>query len=501
MKNRFLISGSILFMLMMMSCTYDFPDLNQDYSTGTIDASQFISLGDGFSAGTMDGALYSQGQNSSFPLILSTQLNIGQSFSFMQADINSVNGYNVIASDSVNIMGKWINIYSSQTQTEPERILTTGETPEFFTGEMSVPGNFSVPLAKSFEIPDPSLSNNIFYERFASNPGNSSLLDDVVNNNPDFFTLWIGMNDFLSYAISGGTGNPHPSSDPEMNNKNDLTSIDLFESAIDSILIQLLNNPKASGLIAQLPQFDDLPFFYTYQYNFLRIENSALGVIYSYYGDFNDAVTNHNINHPDNRRPYITYYDNTGSILVPQLPVIYDENLVDAVYPDGITPLPKIRQTVSGELILLNYPVEKIDYGYGTIIPASEEYHISLEQIETIRQRIDDYNAIIENQVNKYPGRLHLVPLAGIIHDIAETGKFSAWGQPNSTDIKYYNGVPLKGTLELNSIFSLDGLHFNQRGNAFIANQFIEIMNNQYGANIPFADVNSYVGNIISTQQ
>ena len=150
------------------------------------------------------------------------------------------------------------------------------------------------------------------------------------------------------------------------------------------------------------------------------------------------------MSHPDNRRPYITYYDNTGSILAPQLPVIYDEKLVDAVYPDGITPLPKIRQTVSGELVLLNYPVEKIEYGYGTIIPASEEHYLSLEQIEIIRQRIDGYNAIIENQVNKYPGRLHLVPLAGIIHDIAETGKINAWGQPNSIDIKYFNGVPLE---------------------------------------------------------
>ena len=180
--------------------------------------------------------------------------------------------------------------------------------------------------------------------------------------------------------------------------------------------------------------------------------------------------------------------------------MIYDDKLVDAFYPDGVTPLPKIRQTKLGELVLLTFPVENIDYGYGTIIPASEEYYLSLDQIEIIKQRIDAYNVIIENQVNKYPGRLHLVPLAGMIHDIAETGKYNAWDLPNSTDINYFNGVPLEGTLGLNSIFSLDGLHFNQRGNAFIANQFIEVMNNQYQANIPFADVNSYIGNTISIQ-
>lgn len=495
MVNRLLIPGSFLFILMMMSCSYDFPELNQEYSNGTIDASRYISLGDGFSAGTMDGALYSQGQNSSFPLILSIQLNIGQNSSFMQPDINSVNGFNAMTSDSVNINGKWIYIYSTQTQAEPERILTVGDAPEFYAGEMSAPGNFSVPFAKSFEILSPSLSNNIYYERFASDPGNSSLLDDVVNNDPGFFTLWIGMNDFLGYAISGETGNPYPSLDPELNNKKDLTSIDLFESAIDSILAQLLVNPKATGLIAQLPQFDDLPFFYTYPYNFIRMENSELGAFYSHYREFNDAVSNHNINHPDNKRPFINYHDN-GVNLYPQEPVVYDESLVNAFYPDGITPLPKIRQVREGELILLTYPVEKSDYG--TIIPASEEYYLSEKQIEIIKQRTDAYNAVIENQINKYAGRLHLVPLTGIIHDIAETGKYTAWGMPNSTDIKYFNGVPIEGTLGLNSIFSLDGLHFNQRGNAFIANQFIEVMNNQYQANIPFANINSYIGNTIS---
>ena len=491
--------GLLLLLYISFSCTYEFPEIKEEYTIGDFDLSRFISFGDGYSAGQMDGSLYIDGQENSFPSILSNLLYFTTEITFHQPNINSINGFNTRESELPDIQGRWIYAYDNETQTEPSRILTMGELPVTFTGTLQAPGNFSVPFAKSFEMIHPMLSNNIYYERFASNPGTSTLLGDAINQNPSFISLWIGMHDFLEFAVAGGTGESDPGNDPLLISTKDLSPVEIFESALDSILSALFINQSIKGMIAQLPQFDDFPFFYIYQYNFITVSSSKLSACRAYYQPYNEAVTNHNINNPDNKRTYIDFNDN-GSTLYPQEIVVQDETMVDAVYPDGITPLPKIRQLEKGELVLLSFPSEQIESGYGTIIPASEEYYLSFDKIEIIKQRIDAYNIIIENQVNKYPGRLHLVPLAGIIHDIAETGKFSAWGQPNSTDIKYINGVPLEGTLDLNSIFSLDGLQFNQRGNAFITNQFIEIMNNQYQANIPFADVNSYIGNTISIQ-
>ncbi len=53
----------------IFSCTYEFPEDLNYYSPGNADFSRFISVGDNFSAGFMDGALYTSGQQNSFPAI------------------------------------------------------------------------------------------------------------------------------------------------------------------------------------------------------------------------------------------------------------------------------------------------------------------------------------------------------------------------------------------------------------------------------------------------
>jgi hypothetical protein len=57
------------------------------------------------------------------------------------------------------------------------------------------------------------------------------------------------------------------------------------------------------------------------------------------------------------------------------------------------------------------------------------------------------------------------------------------------------DGVPLDPDMDQDGAFSLDGIYFNQRGNAFIANAIIREINNQYEANIPTVIVNSFRGN------
>ena len=111
--------------------------------------------------------------------------------------------------------------------------------------------------------------------------------------------------------------------------------------------------------------------------------------------------------------------------------------------------------------------------------------------------RIDLYNQVINALADEYNDRLVVVDLNSIIHEISETGKIDAWGQL-TTQVQFdFNGVPLEARLGYNSIFSLDGLHFNPRGNAFIANRFIRKMNDNFGSNIRLIDVNQFVGNTV----
>ncbi|RYF87429.1 MAG: hypothetical protein EOO03_10650 [Chitinophagaceae bacterium] len=55
-----------------------------------------------------------------------------------------------------------------------------------------------------------------------------------------------------------------------------------------------------------------------------------------------------------------------------------------------------------------------------------------------------------------------------------------------------FNGINFSGNYTNGEFFSLDGLHFSARGNALIANKFIETINNNYGAAIPEVNPGDY---------
>ena len=483
----------------LVSCSYEFPVADEEFSSGNIDLTTYIAVGDNYSAGFMNGALYTSGQEKSFPAILSEQFTKAGSNNneFLQPVVSSENGYNPIASEPAHFYGKWIYKFSNVTDEDPILRLTPGELLKPYTGEKNNINNFSVPLVKSFQLERTDLTNNIYYERFASDPGTGTLLNDIKSANPSFFTLWLGMYDVLNYAMSGGSsGQVDPPSDPEQIQEYDMTPADVFEESISDIIGRLLENPETKGIVATLPYISDLPFFYFRQYNFMRLDGSKLSQARSFTKPFNLAVIAHNMEPDNEKRPMIDFNDN-GATLYPQPLVVVDGSLCDAVYPDGST-LPKIRQLTEEELVLFTISETKVNKGgLGSIIPVGEELYLTKNQVHELRTRIDSYNQVINALADEYNGRLVVVDLNSIIHEISITGKIDAWGQLTTQEQFDYNGVPLGARLGYNSIFSLDGLHFNPRGNAFVTNRFIQKMNDNFGSNIPLVDVNRFVGNTV----
>lgn len=495
-----MIRNLIYFILIsfLVSCSYEFPVAEEGFFPGNIKLTTYVAVGDNYSAGFMNGALYTGGQANSFPAILSGQFAIVDSNNdeFLQPVVASGNGYNPIVSEPANYYGKWIYKFNNVTDTDPIRQLTPGELLEMFSGEKNIIRNFSVPLVKSFQIDRTDLSQNMYYNRFASDPGTATLLNDIMSTDPAFFTIWLGMYDVLNFAMSGGSGEIDPPSDPEQIQEYDLTPADVFEESMSELIGRLFENPETKGVIAMLPYITDLPFFYLRQYNFMRLGNSKLAQARSFTTPFNLAVIAHNMEPDNEKRPMIDFNDN-GATLYPQPLVVVDESLCDAVYPDG-SPLPKIRQLIEGELVLFTISEEEVNQGdLGSIIPVGEELYLSKNQVHELRTRIDLYNQVINSLADEYNDRLAMVDLNSIIHEISMTGKIDAWGQITTQEQFDFNGVPLEARLGYNSIFSLDGLHFNPRGNAFVASRFIQRINDYFGSNIPLIDVNQFVGNTV----
>ncbi len=68
--------------------------------------------------------------------------------------------------------------------------------------------NMGVPGIKSFQLlPGAEVVSqlNPYYARFAATPGNSTVLQEVLAQEPTFYTLWIGANDVLGYALTAGS--------------------------------------------------------------------------------------------------------------------------------------------------------------------------------------------------------------------------------------------------------------------------------------------------------
>jgi hypothetical protein len=57
-----------------------------------------------------------------------------------------------------------------------------------------------------------------------------------------------------------------------------------------------------------------------------------------------------------------------------------------------------------------------------------------------------------------------------------------------------YDGVKFNTQFIQGGLFSTDGIHLNPRGNAIVANLFIQAINAKYGSTIPQVSVTNYHG-------
>src|SRR5690606_36278889 len=163
--------------------------------------------------------------------------------------------------------------------------------------------NMGVPGALSYHLLAPGYGNiaglqtgqaNPYFVRFASNPS-ASILADALAQQPTFFSLWIGNNDVLGYATSGGTGIDQTGNlDPTTYASNDITDPMVFANVYSTIVEQLSSN-DTKGVVANIPDITAVPFFTTVPFNPLSPENPDFGaqipMLNSIFGALNEIYT------------------------------------------------------------------------------------------------------------------------------------------------------------------------------------------------------------------
>lgn len=421
------------------------PELNElTFSNNGVDFSNYVAIGNSLTAGYMDGALYKEGQENSYPNILAKQFKYVGGGEFVQPLTNSSTGLGVdITTFSFN--SKYVLGYKTSCTQEvslsPIPFAATGDpaTLTYIGGptynNMGVPGMRSFNLdSASFGDPNILISLNPFYSRFATNPGNSTVLGDANRQLPTFFTFWLGSNDVLGYALAGG--------DDALDK---MTSITIFKNNIGDAL-NSLTATGAKGAVANIPAVVDIPYFTTIPYNALVLTQAEADALDSTY-----ATNNPPISFVAGNNPFVIKDGNTK------------------------------RQMKEGELVLLSLPLDSVycaGWGSNSLKPLDDRYVLTTPEINSINGSTNQFNSFLKTKADSL--------------DLAYVDMNAFFKSTQSGIV--FNGVTFTPQFVSGGAFSLDGVHPNAKGYALLANEYIKAINNKYGCRIPLADVNAYKG-------
>ncbi|MFZ9004146.1 MAG: G-D-S-L family lipolytic protein [Robiginitalea sp.] len=468
------------------------PENPIEYTSGSADLSTYVALGNSVTAGLSDGALFIDGQEASFPNMLAISFSEagGGDFTipFMADNLGGLTlGGSIIADNRLFLDFSSGSPFPTEVPGTP-----TTDVLNALSGSFN---NMGVPLAKSYHLLFPGYGNvagvadglaNPFYARFASEPA-ASIIGDALAQGPTFFTLWVGNNDVLGYATSGGTGTDQTGNlDPRTYGSNDISDPMVVAGALDGLLTSL-TGVGAKGVIANIPDVTKIPFFTTVPHNPIPLDQATADFLNSplAYGAYNAGILQLQglgfITAEEAARRTISFAAGEGNAVV-----ILDEDLTDltAFNPALINMrqataedlLVFTSQTVIGTLADPNNPTSII----GVAIPLEDKWVLTPEEQESVIAATTAYNQTIAALAQVY--------------DLAFVDIDAFYDLVEAEGIQLADGSVVTDTYAVGGGFSLDGIHPTPRGSALIANEFIKAIEAKYGAVLPKVDPLAYTG-------
>lgn len=221
---------------------------------GEADFTRYVALGNSLTAGYNDGALHREGQlNASYAHMMSEQFAAvggGEFKTPLMPEGPGNNGSGMAKLVLANLGGNLLPVPDPQGPSEMTNVASEGPFQ-----------NMGVPGARSFHLVAPgygSAAGNPFFRRFATS-ATTSVVQDAAAQAPTFFSLWIGNNDVLGYALAGGESD-------------EITPTGTFNAAIDGIVGGLQQAGATGGVIANIPNILKIPYFNTVTWNAFALD-------------------------------------------------------------------------------------------------------------------------------------------------------------------------------------------------------------------------------------
>lgn len=496
-------------LLFTTSCETDFDTDVKDIAvtSGEANFTTYVALGNSLTSGYRDNALYIDGQNESYPNIIAGQMKLAGGGAFVQPLMADNNGGMVLGTTPILATKLYIKSFvnGSPVIENVAGTPTTSVTTKV-TGSLN---NFGVPGAKSFHFIAPGYGNaagilagtaNPYYVRFSSS-NTSTVADDAANRNPTFFSLWIGNNDVLSYATSGGSGvNQATNNNPATYGSNDISSPTVVAGSIQSVLEKLKAKGATKGVIANIPYVTTIPFFTTVPYNPLTpaaLGSNITALNTQIYGPLKQVLTAYGAGD----RLNLLSATSNNPVMIKDLSLTdYKNEIITALTPTiGLaaatlygTNFGQARQATPEDYILLSTravigttapasPTTPAGLNvYGVSYPLQNQHVLSKEEAATVKTATDAFNTSIKTLAGNYG--------LGFVDANKKMVELNGASGISWDGVKYTAKFVTGGT------FSLDGVHLTGRGYAIVANEFIKAINLKYNSTLPQVDPNKYSG-------
>jgi hypothetical protein len=487
----------------LVSCDPEFDTPVTDdgfYSSGTANLSKYVSVGNSLTAGYADGALYITGQENSYPNIMAQQFQFVGGGEFTQPLMSDNLGGLLLGGNQI-AENRFVLSVDANGNPGPVRLEGTPTTD--ITNKLSGPfNNMGVPGAKSFHLGAEGYGNvagvpigaaNPYFARFASSES-ATVIGDAAAQNATFFSLWIGNNDILSYATSGGSGVDQTGNfDPSTYGSNDITDPNVFAAAYNA-QVEALTAGGAKGVLVNIPEVTSIPYFTTVPTKSIPLDAATAGALNAQYDVYNSQilpglVANAIITQEEAALRTLNFQAGQN------FPIMTDDDLtnVTAVLlgPPFNLPAPvaglfgQLRQVNGNDLVVLTAssilgtsPDPSNPQGVvGVSIPLSDQFVLAASEQARITAASNSYNATIQG-------------LAGA-KGLAFADAKAALARVANGGIVYDGGV-LTSQFVTGGAFSLDGVHPTPRGYAYTANLIMQAINETYEATIPMVNIGNY---------
>ncbi len=191
--------------------------------------------------------------------------------------------------------------------------------------------------------------------------GNMTALEQALLLQPTLVSLWIGNNDVLGYATSGGTNPAAP------------TDVNAFAFLYNNLL-QRLTAAGAKVVIANIPDVTSIPFFTTVPYK-VEVNGNEVALVIQTAGGVRQATSE-------------------DLILLTAKGVIGD---------------------VSG-----TYGPQGVPVGFDASAPLPSAFVLDKDEKATAQQAVDAYNGVLSDLVSQYAGKVAFVDMNALLRDVSD---------------------------------------------------------------------------------